>query len=290
MGGMFGESKFDVLKKIPKQYTAKTILISLPATREAVIKTLQQHGFQLPVIFKPDLGERGFMVAKIETESDIDSYLSKSKIDFLAQELVDLPLEYGIFYTRFPNEDKGKVTSIVIKEMLTVIGDGKSTLQKLILDKDRAKLQWTTLKEVYCERLNEILPPGIPVELVSIGNHCLGTKFLDGSHLITHELSETFDSIGQQIDGFYFGRFDLRCASLNDLYKGNIKVMELNGCGAEPAHIYHPGYSLHKALRILFEHWRNIFIISRENSKRGATYTPFKDAMVYYRRFKAATE
>jgi hypothetical protein len=289
MGGMFGESKFDVLKKIPEHYTPKTILISLPASRDVVIKTIQQHGFQLPVIFKPDLGERGFMVSKIETESDIDAYLSKSRIDFLVQELVDLPLEYGIFYTRFPNEQNGYVTSIVIKEMLTAIGDGKSTLQELILANDRAKLQWVTLKEVYSDRLNKILPPGKTVELVSIGNHCLGTKFLDGSHLITPELSETFDSISKQINGFYFGRFDLRCASLNDLYKGNIKVMELNGCGAEPAHIYHPGYSLHKAMGVLFGHWRNIFIIARENTKRGVPYTPFKDAIMYYRRFKAAT-
>ena len=289
MGGMFGESKFDVLKKIPDHYTPKTILISRPASREVVIKTIQQHGFQLPVIFKPDLGERGFMVTKIETESDIDAYLAKSKIDFIVQELVDLPLEYGIFYTRFPNEERGNVTSIVIKEMLTVTGDGKSTLQKLILAKDRAKLQWATLKEVYSDRLNEILPPGETVELVSIGNHCLGTKFLDGSHLITPELSETFDNISKQINGFYFGRFDLRCASLDDLYKGNIKVMELNGCGAEPAHIYQPGYSLHKALGVLFGHWRNIFIIARENTKRGVPYTSLKDARMYYRRFKAAT-
>ena len=154
--------------------------------------------------------------------------------------------------------------------MLTVVGDGKSSLKKLILDKDRAKLQWDTLKEVYHDRLNEILPLGKPIELVSIGNHCLGTKFLDGSHLITRELSETFDSISKQIDGFYFGRFDLRCASLHDLYKGNFKIMELNGCGAEPAHIYHPGYSIHKALRVLFEHWKNIFIISRENTRTGS--------------------
>lgn len=290
MGGMFGESKFEVLKKIPGKYTPKTILISMPVSRQAVVEALHQNGFMFPVIFKPDLGERGFMVTRIDNESDIDAYLAKCRIDFLVQELVNLPQEYGIFYTRFPNEEKGAVTSIVIKEMLTVTGDGKATLQQLILNKDRAKLQWETLKQVYADRLLEILPSGEQLELVSIGNHCLGTKFLDGSHLITDELSETFDGISKQIDGFYFGRFDLRCESLDDLYKGKVKVMELNGCGAEPAHIYHPGYPIRKAVRILFEHWRNIFIISRENTKRGITYTPFKVALVYYKKFKAATQ
>lgn len=208
----------------------------------------------------------------------------------MVQELVDLPLEFGVFYTRFPQQEKGSVTSIVMKEMLTVVGDGQSSLQTLILGKDRAKLQWNTLKEIFHARLNNVPAKGEKVELVSIGNHCLGTKFLDGSHLINTELSETFDSISKQIDGFYFGRFDLRCSSHSDLYKGNIKIMELNGCGAEPAHIYQPGYSLRKALMVLFVHWRNIFIIARENSKRGARYTPFKEAVSYYKRFKAATQ
>jgi hypothetical protein len=37
-------------------------------------------------------------------------------------------------------------------------------------------------------------------------------------------------------------------------------------------------------------HWKNIFIISRENARRGIRYTSFKDALDYYRRFKAATQ
>jgi hypothetical protein len=290
MGGMFGESKFDVLKKVPKKYIPKTILIPRPASKESVIKSLELQGFHLPVIFKPDLGERGFMVTRIETENDIAYYLLKMKFDFLVQELVTLPQEYGVFYTRFPNEENGKVTSIVVKEMLSVTGDGTSTLERLIFDKDRAKLQWGTLKKIYSSRLAHILPPGETLELVSIGNHCLGTKFLDGSHLITQELSGLFDGISKQIEGFYFGRYDLRCASITDLYEGNIKVMELNGCGAEPSHIYHPGYSLRKALSVLFLHWRNIFVIARENTKRGIPYTPFKEALAYYRKFKSATQ
>lgn len=290
MGGMFGESKFDVLKKIPEKYVAKTIRVSAPASKETVINTLEQNGIQLPAIFKPDLGERGFMVSRIESENDIGSYLSVMKFDFLVQELVTLPLELGVFYTRFPNQEHGEVTSIVVKEMLSVVGDGKSTLQQLILSKDRAKLQWDTLEKKYRNWLLNVLPPGEKLELVSIGNHCLGTKFLDGSHLITKELSEVFDHISKQIQGFYFGRYDLRCNSLSDLYEGNIKIMELNGCGAEPAHIYHPGYTLRKAMSVLFVHWRNIFVIARENARQGVSFTTFKDAWAYYRKFKSATQ
>ena len=177
-----------------------------------------------------------------------------------------------------------------MKEMLTVTGDGKSTLQHLILAKDRAKLQWQTLEKTYRQNLRTVLNKGEVFELVSIGNHCLGTKFINANHLINNKLSTTFNNISKQIEGFYFGRFDLRCATIEDLYAGNIKVMELNGCGAEPAHIYHPGYSFFKALRDLFTHWRNIFLIARENHKRGIKYTTAKEALHYYKTFKAAVQ
>lgn len=289
MGGMFGESKFEVLKKVPFQYIPTTTLVTMPSTKREIIDTMQKAGLRFPVIFKPDLGERGFMVCRINSEADVDNYLIKMKYPFLLQELIDLPLEFGVFYLRFPHQPRGKITSLVMKEMLSVCGDGYSTLQQLIFKKERAKLQWETLRQMYADRLNEIVPQGESIELVSIGNHCLGTKFLDGSHLINEKLSTTFDHISKQIDGFYFGRFDLRCASIQDLYEGEVKILELNGCGAEPAHIYDPGFSLLKAIRVLIVHWQNIFLIARENVKHGASYINLKEARMYYRKFKAAT-
>jgi hypothetical protein len=290
MGGMFGESKYDVLQKIPRQYIAPAVLIQVPCTKEDILKIIDEHNLKLPIIFKPDLGERGFMVRRITTEQDIDQYLLKMKYNFLVQELIDLPLEFGVFYLRFPHHTKGQVTSVVIKEMLSVVGDGRSTLQELILNKDRAKLQWEALKRNYRHRLHEIVPANKTIELVSIGNHALGTKFLDGGHLINESLSNTFDQISKQIDGFYFGRFDLKCASLEDLFQGRIKILELNGCGAEPSHIYHPGYSLFKAIKVLLDHWQTIFLIARENAKRGIRYVSYKEARSHYKKFKAATQ
>ena len=160
MGGMFGESKYDVLKKVPSRYTAITTFIKTPCKKNDVINKMEHQGLKLPVIFKPDLGERGFMVQRINTESDIENYLSRMKYSFVIQELIDLPLEFGVFYLRYPSQQKGKVTSVVMKEMLSVTGDGVSTLAMLIQGKDRAKLQWETLKKTYSSQLNEIVPKG----------------------------------------------------------------------------------------------------------------------------------
>ncbi len=282
-----GESKYDVLNLVPKEVKPKTVLIKLPSTRIEVLTTVEKNYFAFPVIFKPDLGERGWMVRRINSISDIDQYLSEIKIDFLIQELVDLPLEFGVFYVRFPTEENGFVNSITGKEFLSITGDGKKTIQQLILEKDRARLQWETLKGVYSDRLNDVLNTGSKLELVSIGNHCLGTTFLNSNHLITEKLSASFDHISKQINGFYFGRFDLRCASLSDLEAGNVKIVELNGCGAEPAHIYQPNSSLFEAVSFLIGYWKNMYRVSLENHQRGVPYLSLKEGRAIYRKFKA---
>ncbi|MGC4033955.1 MAG: hypothetical protein QM754_19925 [Tepidisphaeraceae bacterium] len=289
MGGMFGESKFDVLELVPPAYKPVTLLVNKSASLSSILEQMTKVGLKFPVIAKPDLGERGWMVRRIKSEGDLSKYLSEIKIDFLIQELVDLPLEFGVFYVRYPNEDTGRVTSIVGKEMLSVTGDGSKTLQELILEKERAKLQWEVLRIVFQNRLDEKIPTGQHVELISIGNHCLGTKFLDRTDLITEELSRSFDHISKQIEGFYFGRFDLRAASYDDLKAGKIKVMELNGCGAEPAHIYQPGYSFVKAVGVMFRHWHDIYRISSENHKRGVAYISFREARAIFKKFKSLT-
>ncbi len=286
-GGMMGESKFEVLNLVPSEVKPKTALVKLPSSREVVLEVMRKNSLAFPVIFKPDLGERGWMVKRIRAEEEIDKYLSEIKLDFIVQELVELPLEFGVYYVRFPSEKNGFVNSITAKEFLSVEGDGRKTIQDLILEKDRARLQWETLKEVYKKRLDEILKPGTKLELVPIGNHCLGTTFLNGNHLITEKLSASFDRISKQVNGFYFGRYDLRCATLQDLENGNVKIVELNGCGAEPAHIYHPSSSIWTAIGVLITHWKNMYRISAENHKHGVPYLSLKEGREIYRKFKA---
>jgi len=281
-----GESKYEVMQLVPESIKPKTILIRLPATVTNITEIMHEAGLTLPVIFKPDLGERGWMVRRIKNEQDIERYLEEIEIDFIMQELIDLPLEFGVYYVRFPSRQNGLVNSITGKEFLSVTGDGKKTLQELILEKDRAKIQWNTLRVIYADRLSEIIPAEQKIELVSIGNHCLGTTFLNFNHLINEKLNATFDAISKQINGFYFGRYDLRCASFQDLENGNVKIMELNGCGAEPAHIYHPGSSIVKAIGVLITHWRNLYRVSKENHQRGVPYLSFKEGRQIYRRVK----
>jgi hypothetical protein len=42
---------------------------------------------------------------KLNNTQDIQLYLSYIKEDFLIQEFIDYPMEFGIFYYRFPDKD-----------------------------------------------------------------------------------------------------------------------------------------------------------------------------------------
>jgi len=289
-GGMLGESKNEILNQIPSQYRPKHLLFSPETDLDTIVAALKRHDIEFPFICKPDVGERGWQVEKICALEALKSYVNAIKVPFLVQQFIDLPIELGVFYYRYPNAEKGEISSIVKKEMLSITGDGIHTIENLILQNDRAKLQWKTLKEKFSPQLQVILKPEEKLQLVGIGNHCKGTKFINGNPLINDQLVDVFDHISHQINGFYFGRFDLRVASLEDLYRGKIQVMELNGAGSEAAHIYEPGFSLIEAYKSIFHHWKVLFKISIINHKKGVPYLSFKDGWSEYKRIKAISE
>lgn len=286
-GGMLGESKIDILNRISDAYKPKTAFIEVPTTLATIREQMARHQLNFPIIAKPNVGERGWRVEKIEDAAELKAYANDSRVDFLIQEYVDTPLELGIFYYRLPGEARGSISSVVRKEFLFIRGDGCSTVWELIQRNERARLQIDTLKTRYQEILSRILRRNETFTLVPIGNHSRGTKFLNANNLINDQLTQVFDHISQSIDGFYFGRYDLRCSSLDDLYEGkNIRILELNGAGAEPAHIYQPGFSLQEAYRVLFHHWRVLYEISRENNRRGIPYLKLGKAFRILKRIR----
>ena len=286
-GGMMGESKFEVLNLVPDGYKPKATLIKVPTDLSSILKSMKDFGMNYPVIFKPDLGERGWMVRKIHTADEASRYLTEIKTDFIVQEFLDLPLEFGVFYVRKPSHQTGRIISVNSKEMLIVTGNGKESLHELVFKNDRAKLQANRLSKIFQADWNRIITDGELFELNTIGNHCLGTKFLNGNHLVTARMNESFDTLSKRIPGFYFGRFDLRCSTLEDLENGKVMIMELNGCGSEPAHIYQPGSSLWNAMKVLYQHWKIMYEISMENHKRGTPYLSFSEARTNYKRVRS---
>lgn len=276
-GGMFFESKWSIFKLMPKHYFPKTILVDKEYDLQMIEANMVAANIGFPVIAKPDRGERGWCVKKIHSLAELVQYKTNTNIPFLVQSYIDYPVELSVFYYRHPSSAKGTITSITYKKLLSVIGDGFSTIEVLMRKNDRAFLQYQRLKKDNHIDFNEVLPLGEERVLVPYGNHVLGTMFINFNHIIDEALIHSIDTISKNIQGFYFGRFDLRCASIDDLKQGkNFAILELNGAGAEPAHIYHPGFSFIEAQKVLMQHFRMLFDAARANQQAGIPFMSYQ--------------
>jgi hypothetical protein len=261
------ESKFETLQLVPQKYKPISILVSENDIFSDTLLSIKKSNIKFPLIAKPDIGFRGYLVKKIDSESELKSYLDKNKIPIIIQEYVDYENECGIFYHRMPDEDKGEITSITLKKFLTVTGDGTSNLSELVLADKRAYLYYTLLQNIHKEKMHSIPEKGEKVKLTVIGNHSKGTQFINGNHLISKELEQMLDRLNKQIKNWYFGRLDIKYHSFEELVKGkNFKILEINGIISEPTHIYDPTNATYfDAIKSIKKHWKIIYAIAEKN-------------------------
>ena len=281
-GGLVGESKAKIYKLIGRSMAAGASMlkhrhIAAPLPFETrlglVTEFMSRHRLSLPIVLKPDVGERGKGVTIARTWEQVTNYLSATTDDTIAQEFFE-GVEASVFYYRFPNEPIGRIFSITEKVFPKVTGDGFSDLRSLILNDGRA----VALAERYFrqnqEKLDTVHAKGDLVQLIDIGTHSRGAIFVDGERLRTEKLEQAIDKISRGIDGFHFGRFDLRARNFEDFQNGGpFRIIELNGVSSESTNIYDPGFSLFDAYRILLRQWRLAFEIGDANRKLGAQPT-----------------
>ena len=94
--------------------------------------------------------------------------------------------------------------------------------------------------------------------------------FLNGNHHIDEAFTAAFDQVAAQMKDIYYGRFDMKCTSIEDIRNGKgFMVMEYNGVGAEPAHIYDPAYRFVEKHRDIYRHWRVIYQIYKVQARKG---------------------
>jgi len=273
-GGFVGESKHQILDQLKDAATwlpCSTLLAgTVPGERIADAEAfMRQRGLEFPVVLKPDAGQRGSGVTIVRSAEQLREYLAGQSFPTILQEYV-AGEEFGVFYYRYPGSEKGRIFSVTEKRMPVLFGDGKSTLEELILADDRAVCMAQFYLRKNFERIQDVPAAREKVQLVEIGTHCRGAIFLDGSETITPALEEVIDMIAKGFDGFFFGRFDIRVPSREDFMAGrNLKIVELNGVTSEATHIYDPKLSLFDAYRVLFRQWRIAFEIGGLNRGRG---------------------
>ena len=289
--GFLMESKKEIYDIIPAAFIPKTLFFKNGTNNEDILSAVSASGISFPCIAKPDIGGKGRGVEKLYALKDIAGYAAKIKMDFLVQEFISYDKEVGIFYCRIPGEANGSVTGIVAKEFLIVKGDGISTLTQLIEKDPRYHFQLAALEKIYGNELDAVLPKDESKNLVPYGNHARGAKFVDVSHWADEAFTRNFDDVCKQIPEFYFGRLDIMYSNFEDLKAGkNFSIIELNGAGSEPTHIYDPKHSLFFAWKEIARHFKLLCSVSIKNHKRGFPYLTVKEGMQMFKENKAVVK
>ncbi|MGD8837234.1 MAG: alpha/beta fold hydrolase [Desulfobacteraceae bacterium] len=274
-GGIVGESKSDILQRLRPALgnVARFIRVQHAVPRQEQIQQvrlfMQRLRIDFPLVFKPDAGQRGNGVSTVASLEQAEAYLSQTKTDTIVQEYVE-GREFGVFYYRYPGSRSGRIFSITDKRLPALKGDGQSTLEKLILDDERALCMAPVHFRKHKSKLQTVPAKGESIALVQVGTHCRGALFLDGNHLITPALERAIDGISRRFKGFYFGRYDIRCPSVEAFQAGmDFSVVELNGVTSEATHIYQPGNGLLQAYATMMRQWRICFEIGAANARNG---------------------
>lgn len=243
-GGTLGESKAATLACVERAGgpVADYFLVAPHSDSSVrVLATMQgmdEMGVSFPVIMKPDVGEQGWGVAMIRSRRGLERYLECMEVELIAQRYIP-GIEAGIFYQRIPSAERGRIVSI--SESLHHCGNTVDL------------------------RTEE--------PCIVFGFSCHDAEYRNAPDWNTPQLESTIDKLCRDMPGFFFGRFDVRAASVDALRGGQFTVIELNGVLSEPTQIYDPATSFVDACATLRRQWRMAFEIGAANRACGAVPT-----------------
>ncbi|MDB5207507.1 MAG: hypothetical protein JWR72_2582 [Flavisolibacter sp.] len=266
--GFDGETKREMYDLLPEGTYPKTIYISPQMTWDEVKVLIRDNAFTYPICVKPDVGLKGLLFRKVDDEEKLKIYHQKVPLDYVIQEMIEAPLEVSVFYYRYPNQPKGVISGFIQKDMMHVVGDGKTTLWNLILQHPKAAHRLEEMRIKHEKALEQIVRNGDQYILAHAANLNRGAKFTDLKELIDEQLLSLFDPLSHRCQ-WYYGRYDLKCNSIEELKQGRFIILEFNGAGAEPNHVYNAGYSWGGALKVFAHHWNVLYKIGKYNNKQN---------------------
>lgn len=272
MSGLALESKAQIMAKF--EHAPETLPSELIASGETDVRLAQVEAASermgWPLILKPDCGQRGVGVRKVEDLDAARGVLELESQSMVVQRYDPGPKEIGVFFVREPGQDSGRIFSITDKVFPVLEGDGQRTLRQLILKDRRLRMQADTFLHRHRGRWHWIPEAGQRVPMAMAGNHAQGTLFRDGSRFHTPQLEAAIDTYVRHDPGFHFGRMDLRYADDDALRRGEgFAVVEVNGITSESTNMYDPSWPITRAYRLMAEQWRIAFAIGQANMAAG---------------------
>ncbi|MGF1752527.1 ATP-grasp domain-containing protein [Vibrio makurazakiensis] len=301
LSGMVGESKHDILSLAGKE-SLKWISPFITVTKvdsdtdlqvDQAKTSMKQADLSFPVVAKPDLGCRGAGVKLIKSQDQLHDYFESFPIGarFLIQEKAPYQAEAGVFYVRYPGQKKGEIISITLKYAPSVTGDGISTLKDLIDQCPRAGQLSHLYLPRHLDKLDWVLEKDQEFQLAFAGSHSRGSIFRNGNQYVSDALTERFDQIFDDFDGFHYGRLDIKFKDIQSLMAGeDFTILEINGASSEAAHIWDRQTPLREIFTTLLSQYRILFDIGAKQQQRGHKTPPLKELFQAWREEKNLTE
>ncbi|MBV1835035.1 ATP-grasp domain-containing protein [Novacetimonas pomaceti] len=272
-GGLAGESKAACLARIGQAHApwvARTVPIS-PPDIPAAASLAQALGY--PLVAKPDIGWCGHGVRRINTATELAAYIAAFPPDasFLLQEFVPGPYEAGLFYSRDPTEPHGRLIGLAVRHSPQVIGDGVRTIAVLMAADPRLhpRINHYTIA-LGASRMDHVPACGEQVILGTVASLRVGGRYEDAMRLNTPVLEDRVDAIARSMNGFHFGRLDVRFSSEEALRRGVFQIIEINGAGSEAIQFWDPALRLRDAYRGVFAKQEGMFALAARMRASGA--------------------
>ncbi len=275
LSGLFEISKTEIATHLSPTYCPKTVTIESRQAPSTLIEVVEQSGLDVEsgVICKPDMGERSFGVKIVRSREELVEYARGIKRRFLVQELIKEPKEFTLSFFRLapdcpertpassttepPEAAIFEVRTLAERVLPTVVGNGTSTVAELIgLGDFSERQQKNMISMLSSQELEKVPLPGEVEEIGRIGSVDYGIELKIRelspqqrsqlnkmvARILTNQQGELYD--------VWFGRFDLRANSFEELLEGRSKVIELNGAMAGPQEGLVKGLDIRERYRV----------------------------------------
>ena len=265
-GGFEGEGKQEIYNQLPTDSYPSSLYVDKILSFEKIKEEISKKNFSFPLVGKPDVGLMGYLFRKLDSEEQLKKYHEFMPVNYIIQKWIDYPIELSIFYCRMPQSIKGKITGMLMKKPPEVTGDGVSTLSELVAANEILKLNYETISLRHQKRMQMVLPLGKRFVISDASNRSQGGFLINLDHEIDEKLLNVFDNISLHSKSFFYGRFDVKCESLQALKNGEgFSILEYNGAGAGVQHVYGNNLSLFEACTTIVHHWKMLYEISEYN-------------------------
>lgn len=262
---LIGEDKWTALSQFRDEIKPKTLFRDNDEWVLSIDKKIIQSWIWYPCIAKADISRRSQKVMIVHTIDDLREIIKQWRWNIIIQEYIQDQQEFGISYVRIPWQDRWEILGIMHRTFASVTWDWVSTLEQIISNHSRYSLYINILQEQNSIQRTQIIPNGQVVNIMPFGAHSRGTIFEDRSDQVTPEITQQIDYAAKQVKWFYVWRFDIKAKSLDHLARGEFSILELNGVGWIPAHMYDPRYNIWQWWKILFQYWSKVTTVVKSS-------------------------